>query len=149
MRLWLFTTLVLLLALFHHARADAKGRFERVTVVVPGATAEIQVTDPELLDFFSFSRFPDQRLAAAPAIAIQAYIVTRGAYTPDGVFRAFDRLHYYPSSAPGAPGHVYYDGLVNGWSEYDKQWYRASPQGDRAMSRFIAMQALRAHGGRP
>ncbi|MCI0607869.1 MAG: hypothetical protein L0Z71_02260 [Anaerolineae bacterium] len=33
---------------------------------------------------------------------------------------AFDRLHYYPDT-----GFVYYDGIVNGSSEYDGKWYTA------------------------
>ena len=35
---------------------------------------------------------------------------------------AFDRLHYYPDT-----GFVFYDGIVNGSSEYDGDWYKASP----------------------
>ncbi|HSK66210.1 MAG TPA: hypothetical protein VK888_04725 [Anaerolineales bacterium] len=33
----------------------------------------------------------------------------------------FDRLHYYPST-----GFVFYDGIVNGDSEYDGEWYSAN-----------------------
>jgi hypothetical protein len=31
-------------------------------------------------------------------------------------------LHYYPDS-----GYVFYDGIVNGSSEYDGKWYTANP----------------------
>jgi hypothetical protein len=36
---------------------------------------------------------------------------------------AFDKLHYYPET-----GFVYYDGIVNGSSEYDGKWYTAKPE---------------------
>lgn len=118
--------------------AEGKGRSDRVTIVEEGSTTEIQVTDEALLEFFSFSRFPEQILAESPEPATKAYVVTRGHFTPDGVFHAFDRLHYYPSDSPGHSGFVYYDGLVSGRSEYDQKWYTASAKGDRAMKDFIA-----------
>lgn len=118
--------------------AEGKGRFERVTIVEVGSTTEIQVTDEALLDFFSFSEFPEQVLAESPEPTTKAYVVTRGHFTPDGAFHAFDRLHYYPSESPGHSGFVYYDGLVSGRSEYDQKWYTASPEGDRVMKDFIA-----------
>jgi hypothetical protein len=118
--------------------AEGKSRFDRVTIVEEGSTTEIRVTDVALLDFFSFSRFPEQLLAESPEPATKAYVVTRGHFTPDGVFQAFDRLRYYPSDSAGHSGFVYYDGLVSGRSEYDQKWYTASPEGDRAMKDLIA-----------
>lgn len=131
----------LLLILLLPAAAGAKGRFERVTIAEEGSTVETLVTDEALLDFFAFSEFPKQVLAQAPRPTTKAYVVTRGGFTPDGVYHAFDRLHYYPAASPGHSGFVYYDGLVSGWSEYDHKWYAASAEGDRAMSRFIASRS--------
>jgi hypothetical protein len=131
----------LLLILLLPAAAGAKGRFERVTIAEEGSTVETLVTDEALLDFFAFSEYPKQVLAQAPRPTTKAYVVTRGGFTPDGVYHAFDRLHYYPAASPGHSGFVYYDGLVSGWSEYDHKWYAASAEGDRAMSRFIASRS--------
>jgi hypothetical protein len=137
----------LLLILVLPAAAGAKGRFERVTIAEEGSTVETLVTDEALLDFFAFSEFPKQVLAQAPRPTTKAYVVTRGGFTPDGVYHAFDRLHYYPAASQGHSGFVYYDGLVSGWSEYDHKWYAASAEGDRAMSRFIAsrLPSAKAH----
>lgn len=131
----------LLLILLLPAAAGAKGRFERVTIAEEGSTVETLVTDEALLDFFAFSVYPKQVLAQAPRPTTKAYVVTRGGFTPDGVYHAFDRLHYYPAASPGHSGFVYYDGLVSGWSEYDHKWYAASAEGDRAMRRFIASRS--------
>lgn len=136
----------LLLILLLPAAAGAKGRFERVTIAEEGSTVETLVTDEALLDFFAFSEFPKQVLAQAPRPTTKAYVVTRGGFTPDGVYHAFDRLHYYPAASSGHSGFVYYDGLVSGWSEYDHKWYAASAEGDRAMSRFIASRSPSAVG---
>jgi len=142
-----FYVTAFLCAVLLPASVGAKGRFERVTIVEEGSTAEILVTDVALLDFFSFSEFPKQALAQAQKPTTRAYVVTRGGFTADGVYHAFDRLHYYPSESPGHSGFVYYDGLVSGRSEYDQKWYAASAEGDRAMSRFIAARSAsaRAH----
>jgi hypothetical protein len=136
----------LLFILLLPAAAGAKGRFERVTIVEEGSAVETLVTDEALLGFFSFSEFSKQHLATAPRPTTRAYVVTRGGFTPDGVYHAFDRLHYYPAESPGRSGFVYYDGLVSGWSEYDHKWYAASAEGDRAMSRFIASRSPAASG---
>jgi hypothetical protein len=137
----------LLLILLLPAAAGAKGRFERVTIAEEGSTIETLVTDEALLDFFAFSEFPKQVLAQAPRPTTKAYVVTRGGFNPDGVYHAFDRLHYYLAASPGHSGFVYYDGLVSGWSEYDHKWYAASAEGDRAMRRFIASRSpsVKAH----
>jgi hypothetical protein len=41
-------------------------------------------------------------------------------YYPSNII--FDRLHYYPET-----GFVFYDGIENGDSEYDGEWYLADP----------------------
>ena len=71
-----------------------------VTVFAKGGFSFINITGPNLKD---------------------AVRVTDPALTTD--FFAFDRLHYYPDT-----GFVYYDGLVNGSSEYDGKWYTAKPE---------------------
>jgi hypothetical protein len=140
-----FSVIGLLCALLLPAAVGAKERFERVTIVEEGSSVAVQVTDAALLDFFSFSEFPAQILAHPPKPTTKAYVVMRGTVTPDGVYEAFDQLHYYPGESPTQPGFVYYDGLVKGWSEYDKKWYVASAEGDRAMAKFIATHSPSAN----
>jgi hypothetical protein len=48
----------------------------------------------------------------------------------------FDQLHYYPYT-----GYVYYDGLVNGSSEYDGKWYAATPSAEEPFRAALAERA--------
>jgi hypothetical protein len=51
---------------------------------------------------------------------------------------AYDQLHYYAPTRPGARGLVFYDGLLgNNSSELDRKWYLATPGGDRAFQRLL------------
>jgi len=52
-------------------------------------------------------------------------------------------LHYYPQSG-GSGGYVYYDGLLNGSSEYDGNWFTASPEGDAAFRSLLTAQEATA-----
>jgi hypothetical protein len=76
-------------------------------------------------------------MAQKPDLAGDGYIVTRYEQDSTGVFIAWDRLLYYPNSS-GFGGYFYYEGLMNGASEYDKQWYTASPEADAAMRQVLA-----------
>jgi hypothetical protein len=61
-------------------------------------------------------------------LVTEGFLVVRGSPNPEaGEWTAFDSLRVYPS-ADGEAGFVYYEGLVNGWSEYDARWYRLKPQ---------------------
>jgi hypothetical protein len=46
-------------------------------------------------------------------------------------------MHYYPSNTDTG-GYVFYDGLIDGSSEYDGKWYIASTEGDLAFRRILA-----------
>jgi hypothetical protein len=52
-------------------------------------------------------------------------------------FQSFDRVTYFPDPN-GERGYVRYEGIVNGWSDYDGKWFRATAKGDAAMRRIIA-----------
>jgi hypothetical protein len=114
--------LTLLLTLFTSVTVFAKGSYAFITIDGPDLKESIRSTDPALTsDFFTFAEFY-QNETEAPADPGAGYEITRY-YVDGGREVVFDRLHYYPDT-----GFVYYDGLVNGSSEYDKKWYPAKPE---------------------
>ncbi len=120
----------------------AKGEFDYITIKGPGITGEIDVTNPELTqDFFAFADF-SQGEVPAPADAGQGYQIVR-VYVEFTDSKPkdlpFDQLHYYPYT-----GYVYYDGLVNGSSEYDGKWYTANPDAKAPIRSVLFQRALLA-----
>jgi hypothetical protein len=114
--------LTLLLTLLTSVTVFAKGSYAFITIDGPDLKEPIRSTDPALTsDFFTFAEFY-QNETEAPADPGAGYEVTRY-YVDAGQEVKFDRLHYYPDT-----GYVYYDGLVNGSSEYDRKWYPAKPE---------------------
>lgn len=111
----------LLLALITSITAFAKGGFTFIGITGPTLKAELRLDDPALTtDFFAFANFSEDK-AKAPADPGEGYEIAR--YYVDGKREIiFDRLHYYP-----ATGFVFYDGIENGESEYDGEWYTANP----------------------
>jgi hypothetical protein len=114
--------LVFLLILMTSITAFAKGGFSFITITGPNLQEEVRVTNLALTeDFFAFADFFRDR-TKAPTDPGTGYEITR--YYIDGKREiAFDHLHYYPDT-----GFVYYDGIVNGSSEYDGDWYTAKPE---------------------
>lgn len=113
--------LALLLSLMTSITVLAKGGFSFITVTGADLKEPIRITDTALTeDFFTFANFFED-ITEAPTDPGEGYEITR--YYLDGKREiAFDLLHYYP-----ATGFVFYDGIVNGESEYDGEWYKASP----------------------
>ncbi|MDO9087945.1 MAG: hypothetical protein Q7U53_17190 [Anaerolineaceae bacterium] len=129
----LFTIGILLV---FYRPAIAKGNFIKITISGGQLTSEIDITDPSLLEFFSFSYFPDSR-TQDPMLG-EGYLITRyDQQNKDESFHAVDILYYYPSKT-GSGGYVFYDGLINGSSEYDGKWYIASAEGDLAFRNILA-----------
>jgi hypothetical protein len=115
--------------------AAAKGNFDYVTVKGPGITGEINITNPALTgDFFAFADFSKGNIAS-PAAPGEGYQVVR-VYVMDNNDQPFDQLHYYPYT-----GYVYYDGVVNGSSEYDGRWYAANPAAEEPFRAALAERA--------
>jgi hypothetical protein len=124
------------ISLFFYKAAIAKGNFIKITISGGQLTSEIDITDPSLLEFFSFSYFPDSR-TQDPMLG-EGYLITRyDQQYKDGSFHAVDIMHYYPSNTDTG-GYVFYDGLIDGSSEYDGKWYIASAEGDLAFRRILA-----------
>lgn len=117
--------------------AAAKGNFSKL--VVSGSTPPIKVTvtDPALLDFFSVSDFPNMAIEK-PAALPEGYVILRGWDDEHGQFTIFDMLYYYPGKT-AADSTIFYVGLVNGGSEYDGKWYRASADGDKALRQVLGL----------
>ena len=114
--------LVLLIALLLLAAlpAFAKGGFDYIMVTGPDLEEGVRIDDPRLTeDFFTFADFSEDR-TTAPADPGKGYEITRH-YLQGTSSVIFDRLHYYPDT-----GLVYYDGIENGDSEYDDEWYWAN-----------------------
>ena len=113
--------LALLLALFTSLTVLAKGSFAFISITGPDLKEAVRVSDPALTtDPFVFADFFQDRTEAPDDPGI-GYEITR--YYVDGNREsAFDKLHYYPDT-----GFVYYDGIVDGSSEYDGKWYTANP----------------------
>lgn len=101
--------------------ASAKGGFDFITISGPNLKEALHVTDTSLTeDFFTFANFYEDK-TEAPADPGQGYEITRH-YVQGVSDVVFDRLHYYPET-----GFVFYDGIENGDSEYDGEWYAANP----------------------
>lgn len=102
--------------------AFAKGGFDFIMISGPNLKEPMRLTDPRLTaDFFTFANFYENK-TQAPADAGTGYEITRH-YVQGVSDIVFDRLHYYPET-----GFVFYDGIENGESEYDGEWYIADPQ---------------------
>ena len=108
--------LALLLTLFTFITVLAKGAFSFISITGPDLKEPVRVSDLALTeDFFTFADFYRDRVEE-PSSPGTGYEITR--YYVDGNREsAFDKLHYYPDT-----GFVYYDGIVNGSSEYDRKW---------------------------
>jgi hypothetical protein len=114
--------LALLASLLFSVTAFAKGGFDFITITGPNIEEAVRVTDAALTaDFFAFANFYQDK-TKAPVDHGEGYEILR--YYIDGQREIiFDRLHYYPES-----GFVFYDGIENGGSEYDDEWYTANPE---------------------
>lgn len=114
--------LALLLSLISSIAAFAKGGFDFISVTGPNLKEAVRVTDTTLTeDFFTFANFYEDK-TKAPADPGAGYEITRH-YIDGSREYIFDRLHYYPDA-----GFVFYDGIENGESEYDGEWYTANPE---------------------
>jgi hypothetical protein len=116
--------------------ALAKGGFDFISITGPDVKEAIRVTDADLTeDFFTFANFYEDK-TEAPANPGKGYEITRH-YVQGVSDIVFDRLHYYPET-----GFVFYDGIENGDSEYDGEWYTANPEIKTVFESALAAQKV-------
>jgi len=124
------TTLLLTFSL-----ASAKGGFDFITIAGPDLKESVRVADPRLTaDFFTFANFYEDK-TKAPADPGVGYEITRH-YVQGISDVVFDRLHYYPET-----GFVFYDGIENGESEYDGEWYTANAEIQSVFESVLSIQS--------
>jgi hypothetical protein len=126
--------LALLFSVLSSIAAFAKGGFDFITISGPNLKEAVRVTDTALTeDFFTFANFYEDK-TKEPVDPGQGYEILR--YYVDGKREIiFDRLHYYPEN-----GFVFYDGIENGESEYDGEWYTANPDVKTAFESALSVQ---------
>ncbi|MCC6300359.1 MAG: hypothetical protein IT314_13780 [Anaerolineales bacterium] len=129
--LWALFALLLLLPTI----ALAKGEFDYITVEGPGLSGELTITNPALTDdFFAFADFTKEAIEA-PADPGEGYQIIRY-YVVENKAQPFDSLSYFPYT-----GFVYYNGLAEGSSEYDKKWFAANPSANEPFHAALAARA--------
>ncbi|HET6822191.1 MAG TPA: hypothetical protein VFH34_06060 [Anaerolineales bacterium] len=115
--------------------AFAKGGFDFITIAGPDLKESVRVADPRLTaDFFTFANFYEDK-TKAPADPGVGYEITRH-YVQGISDVVFDRLYYYPET-----GFVFYDGIENGESEYDGEWYTANAEIQSVFESVLSIQS--------
>ena len=133
LRIRIAVGLSLFLTLVTFMTAFAKGGYSFITIAGSTLKNTIRSTDPALTtDFFAFADFYRDK-SEEPAHPGAGYEITRY-YTKGNREVPFDRLLYYPET-----GFVYYEGLVNGSSEYDGGWYKAATEIKTAFEDALGM----------
>ena len=104
--------------------AQAKGSFDKI-VIFAGVSGSFEVDEPSLLGFFSFSDFSEP--LSWPAAPGEGWLIARYANDQEtGEPVPVDHIWIYPPSGNRGP-FVYYQGLVNGSSEYDGKLFEGNP----------------------
>jgi hypothetical protein len=87
-----------------HVRAVAEDvREPRLTISGPGLPGEVAIADRTILAALDVAQLEDYASSlrgSLPPAAGAGYAITRYARERDGVYRPWDRLHYYPRRAP-------------------------------------------------
>lgn len=132
--------LILAVLLTTARSVSAKGNFDKVTIQDIGSGREIAVTDPALMGFFAFSDF-DNGTRETPKVTGPGYEVMRWAISrEDGItYVPVDRLRWYDTSSTNTLGRgwIFYEGLINGSSEYDGKWFTSTRNGDALMENTL------------
>lgn len=131
----IYFLLLILALLIPGTAALANGEFDYIVIKGPGITGDINVSNPMLTQgIFTFADFSkgDVNPPADPGAGYQ--IVRMHADGSKGI--PYDQLHYYPYT-----GYVYYDGIVNGFSEDGGKWYIANPAIEEPFRAILAEDA--------
>jgi hypothetical protein len=96
------------------------------------------VTASSLLSFDAFNDFSSP-ISGSPSVTTPGILIVRGATDlRTGEWVPIDTLRFFSTSlSAGSKPFVYYEGLVNGWSEYDAKWYYAKPEAAAALKELL------------
>jgi len=113
----------------------AKGSFDRL--VVYGQSLALEISEPSLLSFDAFNDFSTP-IRGTPTVSGEGYLVVRyGLDQGTSEYVAFDSLRLFPGEPGYVKASVYYEGLVNGSSEYDGKWYEARPEAESTVRSLV------------
>ena len=114
----------------------AAKQVDHIIITAPDGTVT-PISDPFLVRALGFGSMEQPPLSVPPPrLEGDGYLLERQSATPNGrAFITFDRVRYYPA---GSQGYFFYIGIENGWSEYDGQWFAATPTAVAAMNHIIA-----------
>mgnify|MGYP001572565662 CR=1 FL=1 len=129
--------LALTVSLLWTLSALAKGNFDKVTIQDLKSGWKVDSTDPILLTYFGLGDFQSGPVSEAQAVG-EGYELTRYAISRvDGkTYVPVDRLRYYLGK-DGSDGYVYYEGWPGVYTEFDRKWYAATPQGAAAIQHAL------------
>lgn len=127
----LFALLMTILLLGLPTASEAKGIPTQVLITGGQLPGQIKLTDPAMTQHFGLGVFMQIPNAIQPQTFTNGYVIDA-----EG---GWDSKTYYPDPN-GALGYVYYKGLTNGSSEYDRKWFRATPEGEAAMRQVLSQQ---------
>lgn len=139
MRLKVLISSLMILTIGSHV-ALAKGPANKIVITGPGVEGELEITDQETLNSLSMTRLEDflhGQLENPPLVGDEGYEMTRYFETGPEQFRPFDKVVYYPVPEEGR-GYIFYDGIIDGSSEYDDHWFNATPEGYATMQRILS-----------
>lgn len=131
-----YTFLLLLLALLIPTTATlAEGQFDYIVIRGFGIMEDINISNPALTqDYYAFADFSKGEVNPPSDPGIGYQVVRMHAKDSKGI--PYDQLHYYPDS-----GYVFYDGIVNGYSELGTKWYLANPTVEKPFRAALAENA--------
>ena len=121
-----YVVLVVILLLVTALHVNAKGQANRIVLTGPAVDGEMVLTQPLLTSALSMGSLEDFITGPIkePADKGEVYYDLERQFEVNGSHATIDRVRFYP----GEPGYVYYLGLENGWTEYDKEWFYAKPE---------------------
>ena len=129
--------LVVLLINAGAVSAQAKGVVDKVTLVGPHWYGEIEITDPDLLEYLSLGVFADfERPLELPALVSAGYLMTRY-YDYNGEYQPLDRVMYFPGAQAGE-GMVYFIEMTDVNGPYDGGWLRVRPESEAALLTWLS-----------
>jgi hypothetical protein len=133
--LGLGVSLALLASLAAATLTSAKGNFSSI-LIIDLETGQVRlVDDPQLGGFFALSDLTNGS-GEAP-IHAKGYELWRLSEGHAGGLFAVDHLRYYTSGSQ-RHGYIFYEGIVNGVSEYDQKWFPSTPAGDGLMQGVLS-----------